>query len=330
MFRYVVSALFLMLSAVPAQADVFRSADFTMARGEEAGTYEFTAEIPQAVDNELSPLWPDGCALQSSSRQSMGTRAHYGFILDCETSLRPGDLIETPWSVDGATFSSNVMGSRVSRSLAGTSEGVSVPVGEVAAEPRPVDEVARDYTWQGVIHIWMGWDHLAFVLCLCLLTQGRQLLWLVTAFTLGHSVSLALAFFEVVDVPIPPVEAVIALSIAFMAREALKSDGLRADAGRMGRNLTVVTLFGLLHGLGFASALGELGVVAGERVAGLVFFNAGVEIGQLAFVAAVVGIMALLKQAVFLQPVRVAALYGVGALGAFWMVERVAGFPWSI
>ncbi len=82
---------------------------------------------------------------------------------------------------------------------------------------RPLAEVSRDYTTMGISHILEGWDHLAFVLCLCMLARGRALLWLVTAFTLGYSVSLALAYLGHLDLPMPPVEAVIALSVAFMA-----------------------------------------------------------------------------------------------------------------
>jgi hypothetical protein len=90
--------------------------------------------------------------------------------------------------------------------------------------------------------------------------------------------------------------------------------------------MAVVASFGLLHGLGFASVLGELGVAPGERIAGLVFFNVGVEIGQLMFVVAVSGLMWLASRARFEAPLRTAALYGVGILGVFWTFERVASF----
>lgn len=310
----------------PAAADVFRSGEFAMTAGEEPNSYEFTARVPQALEGNEMPVFPEDCTLASSDRQAAGAIAQYAYLIECPRALRTADVIETPWPVDGATFTTNVMGQQVQRSLPGTADGVTIPVGETSAPVRPFADVATDYLWQGIIHIWMGWDHLAFVLCLCLLTSGRRLLWLVTAFTLGHSISLALAFFEVVSIPIPPVEAIIALSIAFMAREALQlSRGASAIDG-MGRYLTVVSLFGLLHGLGFASALGELGVAPHERVTGLIFFNLGVETGQLAFVAVVTGAMAALRGTAVLQPARATALYGVGILGAFWAVERVAGF----
>jgi hypothetical protein len=187
--------------------------------------------------------------------------------------------------------------------------------------------VAAEYTQLGVTHILGGLDHLAFVLCLCLLTGGTSLLLLVTAFTLGHSISLALSFLGVVAVPAPPVEATIALSIAFMAREALLTRRDSADAARSQvRYMAVVVSFGLLHGLGFASVLGELGVSAGERITGLIFFNIGVEIGQLMFVSIVLALLWVARHARFDSPLRTAVLYGVGTLGMFWTYERVAGF----
>lgn len=96
-------------------------------------------------------------------------------------------------------------------------DGLGLPFGQAEAVQRPLAEVSRDYTTMGISHILEGWDHLAFVLCLCMLARGRALLWLVTAFTLGYSVSLALAYLGHLDLPMPPVEAVIALSVAFMA-----------------------------------------------------------------------------------------------------------------
>jgi hydrogenase/urease accessory protein HupE len=108
---------------------------------------------------------------------------------------------------------------------------------------RPPTEVAAEYTGLGIVHILEGLDHLAFVLCLCMLTRGATLLWPVTAFNVGHSISLASSFLDVVAIPVPPVEATIAVSIAFLAREALV-----ARRGQL-RYMTVAAGFGLLHGL---------------------------------------------------------------------------------
>lgn len=313
------------LAVAPAQADIFLSADFGLSHGEDPGSYEFTAAVPEAVATQAAPIWPEGCTQTGSSRQTAGGRAQLAFHVECNRPFEAGDVVQTPWKVDGATFVTNVMGVQIDRSLPGDSRGVAVPVGETAAADRPLARIAREFVVQGIFHIWMGWDHLAFVLCLCLLARGRRLIELVTAFTIGHSISLALAFFDLVRVPIPPVEAVIALSIAFMAREALRSGGgVGAEHGP--RHAIVVSLFGLLHGLGFASALGELGVSMGERAPALIFFNIGVEIGQLVFVGFVTAAMLALRAISLAQPVRLTALYAVGAVGAFWTVERVVSF----
>jgi methylamine dehydrogenase heavy chain len=220
--------------------------------------------------------------------------------------------------------------------LQGSGGTVFLPAIPAGSESRPLASVAQDYAYLGITHILNGADHLAFVLCLCLLTSGLRLLGLITAFTLGHSISLALAFLGVVHVPAPPVEATIALSIVFMAREVLlarrtlQTAAAGGDPGTRRRHVAVVAGFGLLHGLGFASALGELGVSAGERITGLVFFNLGVEAGQLMFVAFVSLLLLLARTVRVLQPLRIAALYAAGILGLFWTFDRaVADEPFK-
>ncbi|WP_298398395.1 HupE/UreJ family protein [Sphingobium sp.] len=328
MWRNRIAACLIALAALlpcPAMADIFLSADFALSAGEDPNSYEFTAAVPETVGQPAPILLPDGCRQTGMTRQSGGGRAHYAFELACDRPFAAGDVIQTPWKVDGGRFVTNIMGAQVNRSLTGDAQGVSVPAGETAATARPIGVIAPEFLAQGVWHIWLGWDHLAFVLCLALLARGRDLLWLVSAFTAGHSLSLALAFFDLVRVPVPPVEAAIALSIAFMAREALLvGRGEQLFAFR--RQAVVVALFGLLHGLGFATALGELGVQADERLPALIFFNIGVEAGQLIFVSAIVALLAGLRAVSLAAPVRVAALYAVGAIGCFWMVDRVVGF----
>ncbi|MBH1991615.1 MAG: HupE/UreJ family protein [Sphingomonadaceae bacterium] len=308
-----------------AMADIFLSADFALTHGEEPNSYEFTAAVPEVVGQPAALAYPQGCHQTAMTRQTSGGRAQYAYEFACDRPFAADDMIQTPWKADGARFVTNVLGAQVDRSLTGNAGGIAVPVGETAAAQRPISSIAPEFLQQGVWHIWLGWDHLAFVLCLALLARGRALLWLVSAFTAGHSISLALAFFELLHVPVPPVEAAIALSIAFMAREALLA-GRREESFAFRRQLIVVSLFGLLHGLGFATALGELGVQPGEKLPALVFFNIGVEVGQLLFVGAIMATLASLRAVSLATPARVAALYAVGAIGCFWMVERVAGF----
>ncbi len=331
MSRSIAKALLLLICLIglngTAQADIFNLGRYSLMHGEEPGTYELTVALPQTVADTGAIGWPEGCKELSHDRQSMAGRAQLSYEFQCDRPFARDTVIRTPWIVDGASFTSTATGKQIEHVVQASDDGVSLPVGAVVVTERSFRAVASDYAIQGILHILGGWDHLAFVLCLCLLTRGRTLLLLVTTFTLGHSISLALAFFDVIRAPMPPVEAVIALSIAFMAREALKARPAEVETVTVRRRyMAVVGAFGLLHGLGFATALSELGVAARERVEGLVSFNVGVEIGQLLFVGVVITIMAAARMAGRAESVRTAALYGAGALGCFWMLERVAGF----
>lgn len=185
--------------------------------------------------------------------------------------------------------------------------------------------VFKDYVALGVGHILLGWDHLLFVLTLTwLVGWGRPLLWTISAFTAGHSVTLALASLGLVHVPQAPIEAAIALSIYVLAVELTS---VRAG----GKTLTqkapwaVASGFGLLHGLGFAGALAEVGLPTAEIPLALLSFNVGIEAGQLAFVAAVLLVTAATARLPCAWPrwVRAAPAYGIGVLATFWFLQRV-------
>jgi hydrogenase/urease accessory protein HupE len=185
--------------------------------------------------------------------------------------------------------------------------------------------VLRDYARLGVEHILLGWDHLLFVLALVwLVGWGRPLLWTISAFTCGHSVTLALASLGLIHVPQAPIEAAIALSIYALAVELAG-----AHAGR--RTLTqrapwaVASGFGLLHGLGFAGALAEVGLPTAEIPLALAAFNLGIEAGQLVFVGAVLAVTAALRRTRSAWPRWAPAVpsYAIGALAFFWFLERV-------
>jgi hydrogenase/urease accessory protein HupE len=178
----------------------------------------------------------------------------------------------------------------------------------------------------GVEHILTGVDHLLFVLCLVLLVRTvRKLLATVTAFTIAHSITLAAAALGFVHAPRPPVEATIALSIVFLARELLRDSANRSTITQ-GYPWLVAFSFGLLHGLGFAGALAEIGLPQGEIPLALFSFNVGVESGQLAFIAAVLSVGYLAR--ILLPRTRAwavrAAAYGIGCTASLWVFERLA------
>jgi hydrogenase/urease accessory protein HupE len=189
-------------------------------------------------------------------------------------------------------------------------------------------QVSATYLILGIEHILLGIDHLLFVLALVLLVKGwKRLAGTITAFTAAHSLTLAAAALGFVHVPGPPVEACIALSIVFVAAEIIR--GRDGKPGLTERAPWAVALtFGLLHGLGFAGALSEVGLPQQAIPLALLFFNVGVEVGQLAFIAAVLAVAAGIR----LVPVRApgwnrqVAPYAIGGIAMFWVIERVAGF----
>ncbi len=190
--------------------------------------------------------------------------------------------------------------------------------------------VMRTYWAHGVEHILFGFDHLLFVLALMLIVGSRRLLFVtITAFTVAHSITLALATLNLVHVPGPPVEAAIALSILLLAVEIVHLE--RGEIGLTARwPWAVAFAFGLLHGFGFASALADLGLPSGDVPLALFGFNLGVECGQLAFVAVVFSLSRSAQR--LASGARMAprafrtAPYVIGGLAAFWFFQRLATF----
>jgi hydrogenase/urease accessory protein HupE len=189
-------------------------------------------------------------------------------------------------------------------------------------------QVAATYMRLGIEHILGGIDHLLYILAMLLLVKGwRRVVLTMTAFTATHSVTLSAAALGFVNVPQPPVEATIALSIVFVASEIA-----RARLGRSGLTerwpWAVSFIFGLLHGFGFAGGLNEVGMPQNAIPVALLFFNVGVEIGQLIFVAGVLGLLALLRRLRISVPRRLEFVppYAIGGVAAFWVIQRLAAF----
>ena len=197
-------------------------------------------------------------------------------------------------------------------------------------------QIARQYTMLGIEHILEGYDHLLFIICLVLLAGSfRRVLITITGFTVAHSITLAAAALDWIKVSVAPVEASIALSIVFVAMELARN---QRDTLTWRYPVTVSSTFGLLHGFGFAAVLTEIGLPQTEVPTALLFFNVGVEIGQLMFVIAAVllfhGVKSIapkLRSMTFsevLDFIQRPAAYVVGVLALFWTIERVTTF-WS-
>ena len=188
-------------------------------------------------------------------------------------------------------------------------------------------QVAHTYALLGAHHILTGYDHLLFVVALVLLlTRGWVVVRAATAFTIAHSLTLAgttLGFFGLAQAP---VEALIALSIVFLAAEIAKQ---KDGSPRLSERIpwVVAFLFGLLHGFGFAGALREIGLPESDVPVALLTFNLGVEVGQLAIIAACLALIALLRRFAqpMLRPATVLTTYGIGTIASFWFIERLVG-----
>jgi hydrogenase/urease accessory protein HupE len=297
------------------------------------GLYHVVVRAPPVLEavNAPSIVWPAVCTV----RQTSPLRLELG-----DTSM-----IACPGGLEGQTI-------RIVYPLYNPSITTLLRVvgngGEVDTAVLPPDEltwtvpsrpswasVARDYLALGFRHIWSGPDHLLFVAGLMLLARRpRRILIAVTGFTAAHSITLSLATLGIVRVPIEPVEALIALSVLFLAGEVAR--GRTNDVSH--RYPVVLSfVFGLLHGFGFASALGEIGLPRGELAVGLLCFNLGVELGQISFIAATTAAFLLftrLRSLVASGPaalldarVRSFATYALGVPAAFWFFERtVAAF----
>jgi hydrogenase/urease accessory protein HupE len=289
--------------------------------------YQATLRVPPTVDAGNVPVlvWPASCTPvgeDSALVRCVGGLTGRQFTLDYplfNPSLATFYRLDV---LDGTTGSSM---------LAPNEETWTVPAAMTRAR------IARDYLLLGVEHIIGGLDHLLFVLGLLVIARTpKRILFAVTGFTLAHSITLSISSLGLIAIPIVPVEAAIALSILFLAHEISRQ---QADSLTYRYPMLVSFGFGLLHGLGFASALGEIGLARNEVFVSLLFFNLGVEAGQVLFIAAVVGLVLLLRKAghgrdqqeivrseLLARRVDLLASYVIGVPSAYWLIERVAQF----
>ncbi len=305
-----------------------------------AESFDLLWKVPARGDGLRLGLYvrlPEGCKETSPRRSFFAGGAH----LERWSAARRGGLDGESIHIDGlaATLTDALI--RLER-LDGTVQVARLTASQPSFVVETVPgmmQVAGTYLSLGVEHILSGIDHLLFVLALLFLVRGwRRVVGTVTAFTVAHSLTLAAATLGFVHAPGPPVEASIALSIVFVAAEIVHAR--RGLPGLTARSPWIVAFtFGLLHGFGFAGALSEVGLPQGAIPAALFFFNLGVELGQLLFVGAVVGVFAVFKVAAarvgraFSAPrpaarLEIAAAYAIGAVASFWVVERTCAF-WS-
>jgi hydrogenase/urease accessory protein HupE len=295
----------------------------------DGGRFDVLWKVPQRGEMVLGlhVEWPEICnSIALTSRKSFGDAVVERRIIDCQSVGLKGQRI----GIDGlastitdalvhVTFSD---GTAWTQRLTPREPSVIIPPAQTGAG------VSSVYFELGVEHILTGVDHLLFVLALLIMTKGlSSLVRAVTAFTVAHSITLGLAALGFVHVPQAPIEAVIALSIVFVAAEIVR--GGQGHEGIAARAPWIIAFtFGLLHGFGFAGALSGIGLPERHIPLALLFFNLGVEAGQLLFIGTVLAAMALSEACKIRLPQWVSRVppYAIGSVAMFWVFQRVAAF----
>ena len=314
---------------VPSSADEFRPAYLQLTQLD-AETYDVLWKVP-ALDERtalgITPTFPAGTETLTAVRSHFAA----GTVVLRWRVRVAGGLTGKAIEFSGRSLTQIDVLARLARRDGSVQlqRVLSVDPRFVVADSPGAFEVVRTYTRLGVEHILLGFDHLLFVLALVMLVKGtRPLMVTITAFTVAHSLTLAGASLELVRVPGPPVEASIALSIVFVAVEIIHAR--RGQVTVTQRYPWIVAFaFGLLHGFGFASALAEVGLPQATIPVALLFFNVGVEMGQVLFVGAVLGVSALAARSVRIRLpdwLGYVPPYAIGGLASFWLIERLSAF----
>lgn len=306
--------LVLVMSGAGARAHEMTMAEMTV-REMQSGQLLWSWGIPAAgkpIESELRVRWPGDCREEEERLLRCGAKGLAGALaVDGLGRSYSAAIINVQWK------------SGEQRSYTLTPRRPEVRLYGGADDGRDLTEVALTYTVLGVEHILSGFDHLLFVISLLFLVGfRRRLVGTITAFTLAHSLTLAASALGAISLRSPPVEATIALSILLVSVEALRQQ----DTWTRRWPALVAFVFGLVHGLGFAGALADIGLPARHANAALLTFNIGVEAGQLLVVGCAWLLMLALRRLPKLEAARPQALYAIGAVAAYWTLARLAAF----
>lgn len=310
------------LLAAPAQADEIRpfAIDFTET---EPGRWSLDWKQPLAAPGSaelIVPQIPANCRIVGAPSRMPAAMALIGHAeVTCRGEIA-GGMIALPQLAGGSDALLRV--APLDRAVQSHRLTAREPAAVILARPDGW-QVFRSYLGIGTEHILMGWDHLLFVIALVLLVRGSwPVVKAATAFTLAHSITLAAATLGQAGLPQRPVEALIALSIVFLAVELMR-EGRETWTRRW--PWIVAFAFGLLHGFGFAAALREIGLPEGEVPTALLAFNLGVEAGQLLVIAAVLALRTAVTRLVpkAEAPALKIATYAIGITASYWLIDRL-------
>ncbi|MDP3907084.1 HupE/UreJ family protein [Novosphingobium sp.] len=317
------AVLALLLPAFPASADDLRPGYLELTQ-QDAATWKLVWKAPVlgGLATRAQPLLPDFCTLAPGDTRLVGAAVIATGTYTCTAPL-DGQVIGLK-GMETSMTDALLRVAPLGRPVQATRLTYDSPTAEVMAVPDRW-QVAQTYLALGVIHILEGYDHLLFVVALVLLL-GRlgPVVKAATAFTVAHSITLVGTSLGLIGLAQQPVEAVIALSLIFLAVEIAKQ---RDGQPRLSERLpwVIAFLFGLVHGFGFAGALREIGLPETDVPLALLTFNLGVELGQLVIVAGCLAVLTLIRRTAptALRPATVAATYGIGIVSSFWFIERM-------
>ena len=326
--RILLIALLCGLFITPALAHEVRPA-YLELRQTGPETYDAYWKVPGQGENMRLGIYvefPAGCTNVTMPRATMANNA----FSERWSVKRAGGLSGGTIHIAGLSATMTDVLVRLER-LDGTTQVTrltpSTPSFVVQAS-QGILEVARTYIVLGIEHILTGIDHLLFVLALLIITGGGwKLVKTVTAFTISHSLTLSAATLGWIRVPQPPVEALIALSIVFVAAEIIRVRG-GAKSLSSSAPWVVAFAFGLMHGLGFASGLSEAGLPAGHIPTALLFFSIGVETGHFLFIGVMLSLIGVVQRmrVPFPRWMELAPPYAIGSVAMFWVIQRIAAF----
>lgn len=273
----------------------------------------------------IDPVLPDFCTPEGHpSIEESDTGISVRWLADCGGKSVKGSSIRTNWTGDASTC----VILRIVLADGGQIRTILTPKNPIFQVPSDQStlQVMKNYLVLGVEHLLSGFDHMLFITGLLLMIRSRSLLlWTITAFTAGHSITLSLAALGLIHFPTAWIEFGIALSIFILAVEVADRREPQAKQSWLSRWPWAMALaFGLLHGLGFASALGEIGLPKSDIPAALFSFNVGIELGQISWVLFVWLLWALYRRLSLpsLPPLRTAATYAMGTCAVYWCIER--------
>ena len=328
MIQRIIISLVLLLLTNSAIADEIRPG-YLELNEKSPNTYAVLWKVPQKSGQKISlaPLFPDGCTNKTAiTTQTINSAMLQRWYIYCANNI-VGQRI----SIEDITNSNTDVLLRLKWLDGSVSTSLLKPSTPfyLIPEKSTNTDLAITYLWLGTEHILLGIDHLLFVFALLLIVSStRQLIMTITSFTLAHSITLGAATLGFINIPQQPVEAVIALSILFLAVELMHGKQGRKGAATRWPWL-IAFVFGLLHGFGFAGALAEIGLPQQAIPLTLIFFNIGVELGQLVFVAVILSLIWVLhqlKQPRLLERAETIAIYSIGGLSSFWLFERISTF----